>query len=80
VFVHFIEIRYLRATKWSSAKAAIERLEATLRWRREFGIYDLSAEQVEPEVSESYCSLGPIYIYIFSGTRLSYALFPPSLF
>ena len=31
---------------------AIERLEATLRWRRKFGVYDLTAEQVEPEVSQ----------------------------
>ena len=41
---------YLRATKWNSAKAAIQRLEGTLKWRREFGIYDLSADVVEPEV------------------------------
>jgi hypothetical protein len=41
---------YLRATKWISAKTAIERLEGTLKWRREFGIYDLSADVVEPEV------------------------------
>jgi hypothetical protein len=41
---------YLRATKWNSAKAAIERLEGTLKWRREFGIYGLSADVVEPEV------------------------------
>ena len=43
--------RYLRATKWNSANAAIERLEGTLKWRREFGIYDLTAEHIEPEVS-----------------------------
>jgi hypothetical protein len=42
-------LRYLRATKWISAKTAIERLEGTLKWRREFGIYDLSADVVEPE-------------------------------
>ncbi|KAI9512092.1 CRAL/TRIO domain-containing protein [Russula earlei] len=42
-------LRYLRATKWNSAKAAIERLEGTLRWRREFGMYDLTPEQLEPE-------------------------------
>jgi len=42
-------LRYLRATKWTTAKAAIERLEGTLKWRREFGIYDLSADLVEPE-------------------------------
>ncbi|KAI0300962.1 CRAL-TRIO domain-containing protein [Russula brevipes] len=34
---------------WTSAKAAIERLEVTLKWRREFGIYDLTPEEVEPE-------------------------------
>ncbi|KAH9972830.1 hypothetical protein BGW80DRAFT_1312793, partial [Lactifluus volemus] len=32
-----------------SGQAAIERLEGTLRWRRKFGVYDLTAEQVEPE-------------------------------
>lgn len=42
--------RYLRATKWISADVAIERLEGTLKWRREFGIYDLTAEHIEPEV------------------------------
>ncbi|KAI0250225.1 CRAL-TRIO domain-containing protein [Lactifluus subvellereus] len=42
-------LRYLRATKWGSAKAAIGRLEGTLKWRREFGMYNLTAEQVEPE-------------------------------
>src|SRR6266852_8035220 len=42
--------RYLRATKWNSADVAIERLEGTLKWRREFGVYDLTAEHVEPEV------------------------------
>ncbi|KAI0264451.1 CRAL-TRIO domain-containing protein [Gloeopeniophorella convolvens] len=42
-------LRYLRATKWHSAKTAIERLEGTLKWRREFGIYEISAEHVEPE-------------------------------
>ncbi|KAI0001454.1 CRAL/TRIO domain-containing protein [Russula compacta] len=42
-------LRYLRATKWNSAKVAIERLEGTLKWRREFGVYDLTADQVEPE-------------------------------
>ncbi|KAL1738097.1 CRAL-TRIO domain-containing protein, partial [Schizophyllum fasciatum] len=41
--------RYLRATKWKTDQA-IQRLEATLRWRRAFGIYDLvNAKHVEPE-------------------------------
>jgi len=42
-------LRYLRATKWNSASAAIERLECTLKWRREYGVYDMTAEHVEPE-------------------------------
>ncbi|KAJ7455385.1 CRAL/TRIO domain-containing protein [Mycena galericulata] len=42
-------LRYLRASKWK-VDIAIHRLEATLKWRREFGIYDtLTAEFVEPE-------------------------------
>ncbi|KAL1726068.1 CRAL-TRIO domain-containing protein [Schizophyllum commune] len=41
--------RYLRATKWKTDQA-IQRLEATLRWRRAFGIYDIvNAKHVEPE-------------------------------
>lgn len=44
--------RYLRATKWKTSTAAIQRLEVTLKWRREYGIYDvLTAEHIEPEVS-----------------------------
>jgi hypothetical protein len=43
--------RYLRATKWASANVTIERLEGTLKWRREYGVYDLTADMVEPEVS-----------------------------
>ncbi|THH00212.1 hypothetical protein EW026_g2285 [Hermanssonia centrifuga] len=44
-------LRYLRATKWVSAQAAIKRLEETLAWRREFGLYDerFTPEHVEPE-------------------------------
>ena len=42
--------RYLRASKWVLDNA-IQRLENTLLWRREFGVYDLvTAEHVEPEV------------------------------
>jgi hypothetical protein len=48
-------LRYLRATKWKSSEAAIERLEATLVWRREYGIYDtVTDEHVEPEVIIQY--------------------------
>jgi hypothetical protein len=44
-------VRYLRANKWKSTEDAIHRLEETLKWRREFGLYDLiTPEHVEPEV------------------------------
>ncbi|KAM5537177.1 hypothetical protein V8D89_009110 [Ganoderma adspersum] len=43
-------LRFLRAVKWASAHAAIKRLEATLKWRREYGLYDvITASHVEPE-------------------------------
>ncbi|KAI0058170.1 CRAL/TRIO domain-containing protein [Artomyces pyxidatus] len=41
-------LRYLRATKWH-VKQAIERLQDTLKWRRDFGLYDWGAADVEPE-------------------------------
>ncbi|KAG1883352.1 CRAL TRIO domain-containing protein [Suillus subluteus] len=44
-------LRYLRATNWN-ADLAIKRLEGTLKWRREFGIYDkITAEYIEPEAA-----------------------------
>ncbi|KAI0316055.1 hypothetical protein OF83DRAFT_1173255 [Amylostereum chailletii] len=43
-------LRYLRAVKWSNAKAAIQRIEETLRWRREFGLYETTPDDVKPEV------------------------------
>ncbi|KAH9856671.1 CRAL/TRIO domain-containing protein [Lenzites betulinus] len=43
-------LRFLRAVKWASGPAAIKRLEETLKWRREYGVYDLiTASHVEPE-------------------------------
>ncbi|GBE88286.1 CRAL/TRIO domain-containing protein [Sparassis latifolia] len=43
-------LRYLRATKWHSAHGVIKRIDATLKWRREYGVYDLiTASYVEPE-------------------------------
>ncbi|KAJ7104076.1 CRAL/TRIO domain-containing protein, partial [Mycena belliarum] len=42
-------LRYLRASKWK-ADTSIQRMEETLKWRREYGIYDtLTAHVVEPE-------------------------------
>ncbi|KAM6490526.1 CRAL/TRIO domain containing protein [Amanita muscaria] len=42
-------LRYLRASKWKT-QTAIKRLELTLKWRREYGLYDLvTAKHVEPE-------------------------------
>ncbi|CDO72479.1 hypothetical protein BN946_scf184980.g20 [Trametes cinnabarina] len=43
-------LRFIRAVKWASPLAAIKRLEGTLKWRREYGLYDLiTASYVEPE-------------------------------
>ncbi|KAJ7650156.1 CRAL/TRIO domain-containing protein [Roridomyces roridus] len=42
-------LRFLRGSKWK-VDVAITRLNATLKWRREYGVYDtLSAENIEPE-------------------------------
>lgn len=58
----------MRATKFAGAKAAIKRLEETLIWRREYGVYDLiTADHVEPEV-RPVCHLHTL-------TWLNFALF-----
>ncbi len=41
-------LRYLRATKWDLEKAKV-RIEATLKWRKGYGVENLSAELIEPE-------------------------------
>ncbi|OAL05377.1 CRAL/TRIO domain-containing protein [Phaeosphaeriaceae sp. SRC1lsM3a] len=41
-------LRYLRATKWNLAQA-IQRLRATLIWRREFGTDTHTADYISPE-------------------------------
>jgi len=42
--------RFLRATRWNAADC-IKKLEATLKWRREYGIYDtLTAESIKEHV------------------------------
>jgi hypothetical protein len=49
----YLICRYLRASKWKLA-TAINRIENTLNWRREYGLYDiLNANLVEPEVTIS---------------------------
>ncbi|KAH9944998.1 CRAL/TRIO domain-containing protein [Epithele typhae] len=43
-------LRFIRAIKWASAPEGVKRVEATLRWRREFGVYDvINTAHVEPE-------------------------------
>lgn len=41
-------LRYLRATKWSVQEAG-RRLAATLAWRREYGLEQLTADSISPE-------------------------------
>ncbi|KAF8249762.1 cral trio domain-containing protein [Wilcoxina mikolae CBS 423.85] len=41
-------LRYLRAVKWDVA-AATKRLEATIVWRREYGVADHTADYISPE-------------------------------
>ncbi|KAK2629237.1 hypothetical protein QTJ16_000057 [Diplocarpon rosae] len=41
-------LRYLRATKWSTAEAA-KRLLGTLTWRREYGVAGLTGDYISPE-------------------------------
>ncbi|KAF3902782.1 Patellin-3 [Arthrobotrys entomopaga] len=42
-------LRYLRATKWNSVEDAKKRIEATLTWRREWGLEEHTPEHIEPE-------------------------------
>ena len=41
-------LRYLRATKWNQ-KDSEKRLLATLAWRREYGVEELTPEHISPE-------------------------------
>ncbi|KAF3908427.1 Patellin-3 [Orbilia brochopaga] len=41
-------LRYLRATKWNVSDAR-KRIEATITWRREYGVEAHTAEHIEPE-------------------------------
>jgi hypothetical protein len=41
-------LRYLRATKWSTAEAS-KRLLGTLTWRREYGVEGLTGDHISPE-------------------------------
>lgn len=42
-------LRYLRASKWGVADAK-KRLEGTLIWRREYGVYDHTVDYIAPEM------------------------------
>lgn len=42
-------LRYLRASKWGIADAK-KRLEGTLVWRREYGVYDHTVDYITPEM------------------------------
>lgn len=42
-------LRYLRASKWGVAEAK-KRLECTLIWRREYGVYDHTVDYITPEM------------------------------
>jgi hypothetical protein len=41
-------LRYLRATKWSTADA-VKRLLGTLTWRRDYGVEELTGDHISPE-------------------------------
>lgn len=41
-------LRYLRATKWDVTQAK-KRLTDTIAWRREFGVDEIDADEIEPE-------------------------------
>src|SRR6266550_7421193 len=64
--------RYLRASKWKT-QTAIQRLENTLKWRRDFGIYDLMTPQhIEPEAVT-----GKEVVYGYdTGGRPAFYMFP----
>ncbi|KAG8794554.1 hypothetical protein FRC17_008280, partial [Serendipita sp. 399] len=70
-------LRFLRATKWEVPEA-IQRLETTLKWRRDYGLYtDLTAELVEPEATTGQlvifgwdAQLNPA-LYAFPGRQTS---------
>jgi len=53
--------RYLQASKWKT-QVAIQRLESTLKWRRDYGLYDyLTGDLISIEVCQiSFLWLGLI--------------------
>ena len=56
----FTSPRFLRATRWNAANC-IKKLEATLKWRREYGIYDtLTAESIQEHVRANFTRVPPI--------------------
>lgn len=43
-------LRFCRATKWDYSKTKA-RLLATLKWRRDYGVYKITADHIEPEAT-----------------------------
>lgn len=43
-------LRYLRATNWATANA-LQRLQTTVVWRREYGVAKLTADYISPEMA-----------------------------
>jgi len=55
---HECFLRFLRATGWNAANC-IKKLEATLKWRREYGIYDtLTVESIK-----EHCLNGKVIVF-----------------
>jgi hypothetical protein len=55
-FYSCILVRFLRGSRWKALET-IQRLEATLKWRRDFGLYSrVNADVVEKEVSTTKSS------------------------
>lgn len=70
-------LRYLRATKWDP-KESIIRLEGTLKWRREFGLYDrITSDYVKPEgvtglaVALGYDTSSRPNVYLFPSQQIT---------
>jgi len=62
--------RYLQASKWKT-QVAIQRLESTLKWRRDYGLYDyLTSDLISIEVCQISFFLAWTHMIPFSLTIL----------